>query len=245
MKRVLIFSVALLLVAVSSGAWAATVWTGAMYANFSDYPVPLSSTDLINGLNQYNGGAVIEAGGFHWAFPDGPQLTDGVLGSGTDSVLQDFAPGNLALQIRYILPVPTVLAEIRSFGGNPGRDGRVFQDLDVEVSPDGVNWLEIVHEAITAPFYTSNPSNEASLIRIYDDAGPLVEGVPIKEIRLKYWLVDNSQNWFLPRTEGGLNTAPIIKEIDVLPIPEPSSILALAGGAASMAGFLVRRKRSA
>ena len=230
-KRLLIFFIALLLIA--SIARSATTYTYELVETFDDWSVPISANDVLEGMWD---NATIIAGGFHPSLPDGPQLTDGQLGSPTDSVLLDFAPGKLSLHIRYDLDEPVVLMEIRTFGGNPDKDGRVFQDVDFEYKDANGVWQEFLHEATTGPYYVSNNGQwEGSLIRVYDDTGgPLLAGELIYGLGFKFWLVDNTMDWFLPRDDPNVNTASIIKEIDAImfePVfaSEPSPYLGQTG----------------
>jgi hypothetical protein len=233
--RFAVLCLGLLLVA-ATGSWATTVYSWEMSPSFAGLSRQVASNDLIEGMMVGNG-AVIEAGGFHWAFPelnDAARLTDGQLGGGTDSVLQDY--GYPSLRISYTFPEQPV-QEILSFAGNPAMDGRVFQDMDIEVLV-GTDWFEIIHEATTGPYYVSNQGNEASLIRVYEqEGGMLLGGVPIDGVRLTYWCVDNTQNWFLPRDAGPVG-ASIVKEIDVV-VPEPASMVVLLAG---IGGLLIRRR---
>ncbi len=225
------------LLVLPAASWAAPTYSYEFAPTFGDFSVPISSTDIIQGM-KVGAGATIEAGGFHGAFPelnDAARLTNGLLGLGTDSVLQDY--GRPSLKIRYDF-APQQIWEIRSFAGNPGKDARVFQDLDVEVNVGG-DWFEIIHEATTGPYYVSNPGNEGSLIRIYEDGGGLLlEGLEISGVRLTYWCVNNTQNWFQPRDLENTVGATIVKEIDVI-VPEPASMLALLAG---IGGILIRRR---
>lgn len=219
-------------------SWAATTYSWELDATFGDYSVPISSTDIVQGM-KVGAGATIEAGGFHPAFPyqnDAALLTDGILGANVDSVLQDY--GFPSLRISYLF-APQQIWEIRSFAGNSDKNGRVFQNLDVEVNVGG-DWFEIIHEATTGPYYTHNGGQwEASLIRVYEvGGGPLVEGLPIGGVRLTYWSPDNTQDWFLPRDNPSAVCASIIKEIDVV-VPEPASMLALLAG---LGGILLRKR---
>ena len=164
----------ILFIALAAGAAnAATTYTWELVDTFDDWSVPISDDDVLEGMV----GDHI-TGGFHSASPGAgdpctciPLLTDGQLGGPTTVVLQDFAPNSLSLHVRYYFDEPNMLLEIRTFGGNPDRDGRVFQDVDFEYKDaDGV-WHEFLHEATTGPYYRSNPNLEASLIRVYDDTG--------------------------------------------------------------------------
>jgi len=235
--RLGIVVVCLAMLAVPCASWAVT-YSWELAPSFNDYSVPIASDDIIQGM-KVGAGATIEAGGFHSAFPyqnDAALLTDGQLGGNVDSVLQDY--GVPSLKISYLF-APQPIWEIRSFGGNSDKNGRVFQNLDVEINVDG-DWFEIVHEATTGPYYVSNSGQwEASLIRVYEEGGgPLLEGLPIGGVRLTYWCPDNTQDWFLPRTEPNAVCASIIKEIDVV-VPEPTSMLALLAG---VGGILLRRR---
>ncbi len=228
-----------LLFAAGAGSWAAPTYGWEMTAAFAGLSRQISNNDIIQGKNTTSGGAVIEAGGFHGAFPDqadAKYLTDGILGTNVQSVLQDY--GVPSLKIRYEF-APQPIYEILSFGGNPDKNGRVFQNVDVEVLVEG-DWFEIIHEATTGPYYVSNKGQwEASLIRVYEDSGGLLlDGLAIGGVRLTYWSPDNTQDWFLPRDNPNAVCASIIKEIDVV-VPEPASMLALLAG---IGGILIRRR---
>lgn len=231
--KVLFALLCLSLLTFSAGAWAVTTYSYEFAQNFADYSIPISSDDVIQGMV-----GTIEAGGFHSGIPNDPaKFTDGLLGEGVDCVLQDY--GKPALTVSYTF-APMQIAEIRSYVGNGGRDGRVFQNIDVSIMV-GDSWFEILHEATTGPYGVANPGNEGSLIRIYEQGGGgISEGDPISGIKLTYWCADNTQNWFVPRDDAGAVCAPILKEIDVMAVPEPCSMLALAAGL----GGLFLRKRS-
>ncbi|MDH7601665.1 MAG: PEP-CTERM sorting domain-containing protein [Armatimonadota bacterium] len=237
--RPCVYLCAALLIITSAAAWSAPTYSWELTASFADLSRQPSSNDVIQGKNVTNGGAVIESGGFHWAFPDqadAKYLTDGIYGANVHSVLHDYAFPSL--KIRYEFD-PTPVWEILSFGGNPDKNGRVFQNVDVEVKVAG-DWFEIIHEATTGPYYVHNGGRwEASLIRIYDDSGGmLLDGLPIEGVRLTYWSPDNTQDWFLPRTEPNAICASIIKEIDVV-VPEPATVIGLLIG---VGGVLARRR---
>lgn len=242
MKVTLFFCIGLIM-ALSCASWAGTTYSWELNPSMSNYSVAISNSDVIEGLKVGNG-ATIEAGGFHGAFPqlnDAARLTDGQLGSGTDSVLQDF--GVPSLKISYTF-APQKIWEVRSFGGNDGKDGRVFQNVDFEVMVGG-DWFELVHEATTGNYNVHNGGQwEGSLIRFREEGGgPLAEGLDISGVRLTYWNVDNTADWFLPRDDVHAVAASIVKEIDVIntPVPEPASILAIATG---LVGLVIRRKKN-
>lgn len=228
------------LLCAGSGAYAATTYSYELAPTFADFSVPMSSTDIIQGANVTNGRATIEAGGFHGAFPhlnSAALLTDGQLGANVDSVLQDY--GVPSLKITYTFDAQPIW-EVRSYAGNPDKNGRVFQNVNLEVQVFDT-WFEIVTNATTGPFNVRNGGQwEGSLIRFREDAGPLVEGAPISGVRLTYWCVDNTQDWFLP-VSGNPVGASIVKEIDVIAVPEPASMLALLAGVTGLA--LRRRSR--
>jgi len=236
MKAILL--VVSLVLALTAGAWAETSYTYQMVASTNDWSVPISGTDIINGMT-----GVITAGGFHpvtsgSTLAEKEQwLTDGQLGTNLQAILADFSTP--ALQISYMFPEQKV-GEIRSFAANSGKDGRVFQDFDVDVFVAG-DWYPLIQNVTTGSFYQSNKGKwEGSLIRIYEKGGAgLLEDTPISGVRFTYYMVDNGQDWFLPRGEGGLNTSSVIREIDVTKVPEPASFLALAAG---MVGILLRRR---
>lgn len=113
-------------------------------------------TDLIQGLIP----AVLPGDlGWHLVNTDPldqlPAFTDGqgMRSTGLTGLLNDFPPpGQPAKLIRYALPVPADIQEIRMVTGNNGRDGRVFHTYTVQFSTDG-------GQTLSAPFYVqSHPS---------------------------------------------------------------------------------------
>lgn len=230
------FLVVLLSLGLASAAGAATAYSDELVGTMDDWSVPISSSDALNGLI-----GTVEEGGFHGAFPteaNPAALTDGVAGPGVAAVLADFS--SPSLKIRYDEAngwVPTMLKEVRTFGAN--HDGRVRQNVDVEWKDAAGNWNELITEAITGSYATSNGGQwNASLIRIRDDSdGLLVGGQTVYGLRFTFWMVDNSGDWFLPRNDPALNTSSIIKEIDAI-VPEPATLSLLALG-----GLLLRRRQ--
>jgi len=240
MYKKLIMSLAVMLL-MAGLSQAAVTYTWEMNPGFAEYyAAQPRSDDVLNGLM-----GTVKAGGFHWVTPaPGEQwLTDGVIDpEGIRSILQDFAPGSLSLWIIYDLPEPTVLTEINTFGASGDADGRLFQNVSVAYKDQYGMWHTLIDHATTGPFYRSNVDSHSSLIHIYDDqGGPILDenGEPIvfHGLSLQFWLVDNTQNWFMHHFDPGVNTASKIMEIDA--IPEPATVLLFGLGGLA----LLRRKR--
>jgi hypothetical protein len=219
---------------------AAVTYDWEMNPGFAEYHAAQpSSTDVLQG----NLGTV-KAGGFHWVTPaPGEQwLTDGAIDSECiRSILQDFAAANCSLWIIYDFE-PTVLTEINTFGASGDADGRVFQNVSVGYKDQFGMWHSLIDYAHTGPYYRSNVDSHSSLIHIYDtEGGPILDGggtpIVFHGLAFKFWLVDNTMNWFMDPFDPGLNTASKIKEIDAIPEPTTIALLGLGGLA------LLRRKR--
>lgn len=213
-------------------ASAADSWVGTMYASYADFNPAISATDALQGMT-----GVIEAGGFHYALPNDPaKFTDGLLGANIDCVLADY--GQPTLTVRYedtaLNWTPTAIQGIYSFAGNDGKDGRVFQNLQIQWKDAAGNWNAALGGAnLTAPTSGYGVHNggqwQGSIVALTDDAGgALFGGGEVYGLKFTYWAVDNTQDWFVPATDPGAVAATILKEIDVVPIPEPGTLL-LAG----------------
>lgn len=208
--------------------------------------VAISSADVLNG----NVGT-IEAGGFHGAStPDSlPALTDGAPGGGLTSVLADFS--NPSLQVYWDFASAVDVALIRVFTQNANE--RVFQSYDVEVFRDGdLDWVPVLLGVQTGPYLTTwaaAGSPDACMTTVWDDTGTLAAGV--LSLRLTFYGVGNTGDYYVdpwdpghPRDTDNFNAAfvaSLVKEIDVEVVPEPGSLLALAGGLAGFSAMIRRR----
>ncbi len=227
------------LVTLSTTAWVvgADTYSGVMLPTYADLSPGISSVDALNGKV-----GIIDFGGFHPSIPnDQAKFTDGQLGSNVDCVLWDYMAPTLIVRYEDTEGnwTPTPVANILSFAGNGSKDGRVFQNIQMKWKDASGNWIDVLggSQLTTAPFHTSNSGNEASLINVYNDAGgALFGGATVHGLTLTYWAVDNTQNWFLPPSENPV-AATILKEIDVIAIPEPTSLVLLV-----LAGLLLRRR---
>ncbi len=199
-----------------------------------DLAASYSSTDLIQGLI-----ATELPGDLGW-YPANtdpadqlPAFTDslGMRVSGLTGLLSDYpGTGNPAKRIRYALPAPADIKEVRVFSGNNGRDGRVFHTYTVRFSTDG-------GQSFTAPIYvqshTSGTVNSASvnnwrvvLSQLTDTGGRLAARVT--HLDLDFYAVGNIDGE-MRDPDDGLNpftgfddtytvayVSPLIWEIDVL-----------------------------
>jgi hypothetical protein len=170
--------------------------------------------------------------GFHGATPDptGGGLTDGAAGAQpVESVLEDFAYPAAVFQ--YELPAATDIGEIRVYVANDwagGRDGRIFQDYDIEISVDSNGSANHVFTPLatevtanaqicaTPPFgdgYSPNvndgsqvPLLGASLTRVFDDANPVL-ATGVTSIRFTFYAVSNTDTAFFDRWLGPVGCA--------------------------------------
>ncbi|HOW71841.1 MAG TPA: PEP-CTERM sorting domain-containing protein [Phycisphaerae bacterium] len=219
---------------VAAPAVAADIWAGTMFASYGDFNPAISATDALQGKL-----GIIDAGGFHFALPNDPvKFTDGILGTNLDCVLADY--GQPTLTVRYEDTAsnwtPTAIRGIYSFAGNDDKNGRVFQNLQVQWKDVNGNWNAAFGGAnLTAPtsgYYVQNGGQwQGSILALTDDTGgALFGGAQVHGLKFTYWAVDNTQDWFVPPTDTGAVVATILKEIDVVAIPEPATLLLLGLG---------------
>ena len=227
-------SILALVCAAAAGSASAQISVAVTQGEESDLAATYSATDLIQGLiaTELPGDR-----GWHEANYDPldklPAFTDGegMRATGFTGLLADFPDlGQPVKLIRYALPVPSDIDEIRVFTGNNGRDGRVFHTYTVRFSSD---WAQ----TFTGPIYVqSHPSgtlNNADnnqwrvvLSQLTDAGGKLATDVT--HIDFNFYSVDNTGGEMrdpfdgvnpFTGTDDGLSAAfvsPLVWEIDVL-----------------------------
>ena len=184
-----------------------------------------------------------------------PAFTDdaGVRASGLTGLLNDFpGAGNPAKRVRYSFPA-TDLSRLQILSGNNGGDGRIFSTTVVSYSVNGGGTYDVLGYFQSDPSGTlnnpgSSPRYYSTMVSIYDDASPLLRA-GVTDLIFELYAVDNTGgqmrdpfNGVNPFTglDDGLNAAfvsPLIWELDVVPIPEPSTLALL------VLGLLALRRR--
>jgi len=216
----------------------------------ADLATLYSSTDLIQGMiaTELPGDM-----GWHPANTNPqdqlPAFTDGVGPlSGLTGLLNDFGVGNPVKCIQYDLEVAMDIAEIDIFSGNNNPDGRVFHTYTVKFSSDnGVNWSSPIYVQ-SHPSGTINTQWRAVLTQLTHSSGTLASDVT--NLQFDFYSVDNTGGQMRDPFDGvnpfsgfddGLSMAfvsSLIWEIDIIPVPEPASVILLALG-----GLLIGRRR--
>ena len=231
--------------------WAATAGTASGQVTLAvtqgeegDLAATYSPTDLIQGLipTELPGDR-----GWHEAntnlLDQLPAFTDGagLRATGLTGLLNDFPdPGLPVKLIRYALPVPADLDEVRVFTGNDGRDGRVFHTYTVRFSAD---WGQTFTEAIYVQSHPSgtlnNPANNqwrVALSQLSHAAGKLAREVT--HLQFDFYSVDNTQGEMRDPFDGvnpftgaddGMAAAfvsPLVWEIDVQGADSPPRLSA-------------------
>jgi hypothetical protein len=215
----------------------------------ADLAATYSSTDLIQGLIPTE---LAGDRGWHEANIDPldqlPAFTDGegLRATGLTGLLNDFPPaGQPAKLVRYALPVPSDIDEIRVFTGNNGRDGRVFHTYTVQFSSD---WGQTFTDSIYVQSHASGTVNNADnnrwrvvLSQLSNLGGKLA--AEVTHIDFAFYSVDNTGGEMRDPFDGanpftsaddGLNAAfesPLVWEIDVLGADSPPRLKAGRSGA--------------
>lgn len=222
--------------------------------NLADLAEGISSTDLIQGLiaTELPGDQ-----GWHPANTDPndqlPALTDGAADlSGLTGLLNDFpGSGQPAKRLRYDLPAPADVAEVRVFSMAPGMDGRLFHTYTVEFSSDsGGSWSDPIYVQSHPSGTTNGGQWKYALTQLTATGGGSL-ATNVDALRFDLYAADNTADQARDPFDGvnpftlvddSLTAAfvsPAILEIDVVEVPEPASLAALLTGGLA----LLRRRR--
>lgn len=217
----------------------------------------ISSTDCLNGLIP----TVLPGDlGWHPANTDPldqlPAFTDGIgmRPTGLTGLLNDNAPGLPVKLVDYdISATQCNLLGIDSINVHTSNneDGRIFSTTVVHYSTDGGTNYNLLGYFQSDPSGTINAAGnpvsigqKATMVTIYDDAGPLLPA-GVTNLEFDFYSVDNTQGQMRDPFDGvnpftsvdDLLTAafvsPLVMEIDVFAVPEPATLgLLLLGGLA-------------
>lgn len=236
------------LCAAAAGSAAAQITLTVTQGEEAELAATYSSTDLLQGLI-----ATELPGDLGWhsvntdpldqlpAFTDG----EGIRATGLTGLLNDFpGPGLPAKRIRYALPAPADIDELRVFTGNNGRDGRVFHTYTARFSSD---WGQTYTDRIYVQSHPSGTLNNGAnhlwrvvLSQLANPGGHLA--TEVTHIEFDFYSVDNTlgemrdpfdgTNSFTG-TDDGLSAAfvsPLVWEIDVLGAASPPRLSARQTG---------------
>jgi hypothetical protein len=186
-----------------------------------------------------------------------PAFTDGIgmRASGLTGLLNDFPGAGVPTKlVDYDISATTCnslgIDSINIHSSN-NEDGRIFSTTVVSYSTDGGTNYNLLGYFQSDPSGTINASGnpasigqKATMVTIYDDAGPLL-GPGVTNLEFDFYSVDNTGGQMRDPFDGvnpftGVDdtlsaafVSPLIMEIDVFPVPEPATLgLLLLGGLA-------------
>jgi hypothetical protein len=251
---------ALLILSVTTGR-ASVVSTTLHGATSQELDSMIAGSDLIAGqiglelapLNGWHSANTIAADQLP-AFTDGA----GLLGSGLTGLLNDFpGAGAPAKTVQYSFAASDI-SSLSILTGNNGGDGRIFSTTVVRYSDNGGSTFNLLGYFQSDPSGTlnnsgSSPRYNSTMVSIFDDATPiLMSGVT--DIIFELYAVDNTAGEMRDPFDGvnpftsiddGLSAAfesPLVWELDVVAVPEPST-LALSALGLLAAWPVIRRRR--
>lgn len=246
------------LLPMASAAPTAVTLNGADSSSLAAY---VSTTDLLAGLI---GTVVAGDTGWHPANPAAGNpaaaeglatFTDGVNNSGLFGLLNDFpAAGAPTKRVQYALGGAKDIRKVQILSGNSfNKDGRVFSTTVVSFSTNGGGSYS------TLGYFQSDLSGTVNnglwgskLVSITNDGGGLLAS-GVTNVAFDFYAVDNTQGELRDPFDGvnpftGVNDgfsaavqSPLIWEVDVFGVPEPSALGLLATAAVGMVRMSPRR----
>lgn len=175
-----------------------------------------------------------------------PAFTDGagLLGSGLTGLLNDFpGAGVPAKTVQYSFPASDI-SSFHILTGNNGADGRIFSTTVIRYSDNGGSSFNLLGYFQSDPSGTSNLGTfRSTLVTIFDDVNPILLS-DVTDVIFELYAVDNTGGQMRDPFDGvnpytslddGLSAAfvsPLVWELDVVAVPEPSSWALFAGGLA-------------
>ncbi len=258
----------MMLMALPVSATAAATSTTQHGAGGHDLDGQIAIGDAISGLIATE---LAGDNGWHGATPAEPErlqaFTDdaGAI-SGLTGLLNDFpGVGTPTKRLQYDLASPTDIKRLQLLTGNFGGDGRVFSTALINYSTDnGANFLPLGGYvpgigANSSGYYQSDASGvinsgqwQSTMLKIFDDGGAsLATGVT--NLTVELYAVDNTQGENRDPFDGinpytGVDDtltaafqSPLVWEIDVVGVPEPATMILLAGGLVVLSA--TRRRR--
>jgi hypothetical protein len=256
MKAPKYFALAAVFLAAIASTRAAVVSSTAHGGGVNDFNAMIVANDLIAGqlgtevAPFYNWHPANTAAADQLAaFTDGA----GLLGSGLTGLLNDFpAVGTPAKTVQYSFAASDI-SRFQILTGNNGADGRIFSTTVVRYSDNGGSSFNLLGYFQSDPSGTFNPgTSRSTLVTIFDDSGPLLLS-GVTDVIFELYAVDNTGGQMRDPFDGvnpfnsiddGLTAAfvsPLVWELDVVAVPEPSTLGLFALG--MLALWKVARRR--